>query len=121
MNEKRFGERFGSIILSTVSVLTLMGIFFGAFQLIDTTYAQNKELSRLIDKVDIKILDDRSKELQQRIWELEDRKLSIPLESDRASARKMIEEQIREASVEKERVNRELDVVIQKYKGYKEV
>lgn len=114
--EKTFKERFGSTIVSIASVLTLIGVFFGAFQFIDTTYAQNKELSKLIDKVDIKILDDRSKDLQQRIWSLEDRKMSVPVESTKDPVIKMLEDQIRETAVEKERVDKELDVVIQKYK-----
>lgn len=117
MNIEANKKTIYSSIVGLTSVLVLIGLFFGAFQFIDTTYAQNKELDKLNTKVDIKILDDRSQALQQRLWSLEDRKISIesrPVDPFNTEYRALMD-QIRETESQKERVDKELDIVIEKH------
>jgi lipoate-protein ligase A len=110
---QEFKDRFKYSITVTISVLTLIGLFFGAYQFIDTTYAESHDLTHLTYKVDIKILDDRINSLQDRIWSLEDRKQTM----DDDETIRIIEEQLRKTRVEKERLEKELDAVITNYRS----
>lgn len=65
--------RENRILSILVSVGTLLGIAFGAYFYIDSNYAKAAEMQKIEQRLDYKIKSDQSKEVQQRIWLLEDR------------------------------------------------
>lgn len=104
-----------SYAIDITVIATIIGLIFGAFQYIDITYAKDKDVSFLGYKIDIKILDDRSHNLQRRIWELEDRKALLDKRSDSESVL-IINKQLRETKTEKQKIDDELSIVIEQYK-----
>lgn len=58
---------------SIIGVLTLFGIFFGAYQYMESRYALSEEVKKIEQRLDYKIMVDQFKAVQQRIWTIEDR------------------------------------------------
>lgn len=69
------------MIKTIVSLLTLIGIIFGGYFYIDTRYALSETVDKISQRLDYKILDDRLKSVQERLWQLDDRyyKKEMPL------------------------------------------
>jgi hypothetical protein len=63
----------------------LIGIIMasaGAYVAVDQRYAHADEVKKLEMRLDQKILEDRSKQLQERMWKLEDRAMVKKSKSD---------------------------------------
>jgi len=56
-----------------ISILTVVGIAFGAYFYIDNRYAQCEDVKKIERRLDYKIIADQLKSVQDRIWRLEDR------------------------------------------------
>ena len=56
-----------------ISILTIVGIAFGAYFYIDNRYAQCEDVKKIEKRLDYKIVSDQLKSVQDRIWRLEDR------------------------------------------------
>ena len=56
-----------------LALTALIGIFWGSYRYIDTTYAKAGEMQQLEQRLDHKILSDQLYEIQKRRWTLEDR------------------------------------------------
>jgi hypothetical protein len=116
-DKRTIWDKCKSGIIITGAIFTMFGMFFGAFQFIDQTYAKDNQLIFLNHKVDVKILDDRINKIQDRLWVLGDRLALLP---SNHPSRQMIQEQIRESTARKNRLDDELQIVIEKYKQAEE-
>lgn len=56
-----------------ISILTILGIAFGAYFWLDNEYAKCAEVKKIEQRLDHKIATDYLQSKQQRIWALEDR------------------------------------------------
>jgi len=115
--KRNIWDRVKSTIIVIGAVFTMFGLFFGAWQYIDTTYARDVQVIFLNHKIDVKILDDRINKLQVREWELQDRLATLKLGDP---DHRQINQQLRRTKAEKTRLNDELQVVISKYKQAEE-
>lgn len=115
--KRSWWDKTKSAIIVIGAIFTMFGMFFAAFQFIDNTYAKDSQVIFLSHKVDVKILDDRINKLQNREWELEDRLTRLPPGDINIPA---VKKQLRQAMAERDRLNEELQVVIQKYKQAEE-
>jgi hypothetical protein len=61
------------IMTILVSLGSILGMAFGAYFYIETNYAKAAEVAQVEQRLDYKIKSDQSKEIQQRIWQLDDR------------------------------------------------
>lgn len=108
-----FIQRFRGTIASVIAIFTLFGMLFGAFQFVDNTYATDKHMQMVEQKLDVKIIGDRTDRLTDRVWQLEDRRLSVQPGTPMAIE---LDRQLREARAAKYRSEQELNITIQKYK-----
>lgn len=60
-------------LAAILSLCTLVAIVWGAQSYLYTTYATAEDVQRIEQRLDIKILEDRLSNVQERIWKLEDR------------------------------------------------
>ena len=58
-------------LISVVCMILALG---GAYVAVDQRYAHAEEVKKLEMRLEQKILEDRSQQLQERIWKIEDRK-----------------------------------------------
>jgi hypothetical protein len=58
---------------SILGVLTILGIFFGAYCYLDARFAKAEEVRAVEQRLDYKIVSDQVQVKQQRSWQLEDR------------------------------------------------
>lgn len=76
MREGGIIKNTGSFIGIIVGIVTLLSILFGIYNHFENRYAIKKEIDRqmrLLEKrLDIKIKSDYLKEMQKKIWDLED-------------------------------------------------
>lgn len=56
-----------------VHIIAILTAFFTAFLFIDSRYAQSGHVKSIQLRLEHKILADRSNDIQQRVWQLEDR------------------------------------------------
>ena len=56
-----------------ISILTIVGIAFGAYFYIENRYALSDELKQVEKRLDYKILSDQHNSIQHRIWQIQDR------------------------------------------------
>lgn len=84
----------GKLLGALVSVVTLIGFAFGAYFFIENNYAKAEEVQKIEQRLEYKIKSDQRKEIQQRLWQLEDRyeKKSMP-ETTKEEYRKLQDEQ----------------------------
>ena len=117
VGKRSLWDRVKAAIIIITAISTMFGMFFGAFQYIDNTYAKDSSLVFLGHKVDVKILDDRINKLQERSWNLSDRLTLLDIGDNR---RLDIQKQIRESDAKRDRLDDELQIVIKKYKEAEE-
>lgn len=83
----------GRILSALVSVVTIVGIAFGAYFYIEGNYAKAAEVQKIEQRLEYKIKSDQGKEVQQRLWLLEDRYEKKPMaETIKEEYRKLQEE-----------------------------
>ena len=101
-------------VSTILALVSLIGVVFGIYFYNEGRYAiaenVNKELKqtqeqvqKVIERLDIKILNDRADNLQQRIWKLEDRygvEKKMPYE---------VKEEFRKLKQEKGKLDKELE------------
>lgn len=89
------------VLAAILSLCTLVAIVWGAQSYLYTTYATAEDVKRIEQRLDIKILEDRLSNVQERIWKLEDRyhEQQKPQE---------VYEQLRVLSVEKDKLKDDL-------------
>ncbi len=92
----------GRLLSSLVSVATIVGIAFGAYFYIEGNYAKAGEVQKIEQRLEYKIKSDQGKEVQQRLWLLEDRyeKKTMP---------ETIKEEYRKLEVEKKAIDNDLN------------
>lgn len=81
------------VLTILVSLGSILGMAFGAYFYIETNYAKAAVVAQVEQRLDYKIKSDQSKEIQQRIWQLDDRYESKEMpESTKEEYRKIQEE-----------------------------
>lgn len=89
-------------IESIVSICGLIAIVFSVYFYIDSRYALAGTVALLSDRLEIKILDDKEKNLRQRIWDYEDRY------EDERKMPDIAKKEYRELKEEKEKISDKL-------------
>lgn len=83
----------GKFLSALVSVITIVGMAFGAYFYIEGNYAKAEEVQKIEQRLEYKIKSDQGKEIQQRLWLLEDRYERRPMaETTKEEYRKLQEE-----------------------------
>ena len=81
------------IFQAVIALLTIVGMFFGAYLFIDNKYALSATVKMIEQRLDYKIVSDQLSFIQSRIWLLEDRcKGNEMPESVLEEYRKLLEE-----------------------------
>ncbi len=110
-------EKLKSGVIVLGAIFTMFAIFFSGFQYNESTYAKESHLVFVDYKVDVKILDDRINRLQDREWALEDKLAAMDkLDPEYHTVNGIL----RKARAERERLNKELQIVIGKYRDAEE-
>ncbi len=91
-----------------ISLLTIIGICFGAYFYIENRYALSQELEKTKQRLDYKIVSDQVQWKQQRMWTLDDR---YP---DKAQMPKSVKEEYQEIQEEKKVLEKKLDILEKK-------
>jgi hypothetical protein len=90
---------------------TALATMWGGASFVDTRYAHAPDVVLIEMRLEQKILTDRSYQLQQRIWKIEDR-----YGSDLFEAPALVKEEHRQLKEELADVDQEIGVVQQEYK-----
>lgn len=90
---------------------TALATLWGGASFVDTRYAHAPDVVRIEFRLEQKILADRSSQLQQRIWKIEDR-----YGPDLFEAPAMVKEEYRQLKEELADLDQELNAVQQEYK-----
>lgn len=69
---KRRIDYIKSSLSALISILTICTVLFGGFTYIDSTYAKEKELTFVANKLEVKILRDEADQLFLKILKFED-------------------------------------------------
>ena len=81
------------ILTALVSILTILGFAFASYFYVESTYAKGEEVQKIEQRLEYKIKSDQGKEIQQRLWLLEDRYEKKPMaETIKEEYRKLQEE-----------------------------
>ena len=99
------------------AIVGLIGVAFGAYFFVDSRYALAEELKHtketsetrihsLERRLEIKIKGDAIRQIQERVWKLEDRQVNNPADES-------LKSEIRLLSTEKEALSKELDLMKQ--------
>lgn len=72
VESKRKIEYIKSSLSALISILTICTVLFGGFTYIDSTYAKEKELTFVANKLEVKILRDEADQLFLKILKFED-------------------------------------------------
>src|SRR3990167_6479475 len=90
---------------------TAIATFYGGATFVDHRYAHNDNLVMVEMRLEQKILTDRSVQLQQRLWKIEDR-----YGPDLFEAPAMVKEEHRQIQIELNDLNEEVNAVQQEYR-----
>jgi len=91
-----------------ISLLTIIGICFGAYIYIENRYALSEEVKKIEQRLDYKITSDQIQSKQQRIWGLEDR---YP---NKSKMPETVKEEYRQLEVDKSVLEKKLEVLEKK-------
>lgn len=86
-----------------ITIVTLISIVFGVYFYNEKRYALAAELNLVAERLDQKISEDRSNNLQQRIWKIEDKY------GNEKKMPKEIKDEYRQLKNEKESIDRRLN------------
>jgi hypothetical protein len=101
MKETIFG-----LAKKVVPVLVLFGILFSAFFFLDNRYARSENMKQIEQRLDYKIVADQLKDIQIRIWTLEDR-----YGQNLEKTNDIIKQEYRKLKAEKEELSKKLDLL----------
>lgn len=97
--------KFKKEILTTVlALISFAGIIWGVQSYLNSNFASAGEVQQLEKRLDVKILEDRLFNLQERIWRIEDRYEKTQMPKD-------TKEQYRLLIDEKNKLEKELDIL----------
>lgn len=95
-------------ILSTIlAIVSFTGVVWSAQTYLNTHFALAAEVQQLEKRLDSKIIEDRLFNIQEHIWRIEDRYYEQKLSKEAI-------EQIRSLNSEKEKLEKELDIIKKK-------
>lgn len=58
---------------SIIGICAILGLFWSSYQYLNTNFAKAAEVQQLEQRLDAKIIEDRLKAVQERLWRIEDR------------------------------------------------
>lgn len=97
--------KFKKEILATImSLIAFAGIIWGAQAYLYNNFASASEVQQLEKRLDVKILEDRLSNIQDRIWKIEDRYFEQRMSKETT-------EQIRILNTDKNKIEKELDIL----------
>lgn len=67
-------------VASVISIVLLLGAFFGVYKYIDARYALAEELKKVEQRLDYKVADDQRFSMQQEMRQIEERNIGKPIE-----------------------------------------
>lgn len=87
-----------------VAIISIIAAFFTSYQFVDNRYALKKKLILIENRLERKIINDDLTQLQNRIWNLEDRLDERPND-------KTLKEEIRLRKCEKDDLDKKLEIL----------
>lgn len=91
--------------LSPILILiSFASIVWGAQSYLYTNYATAEDVKRIEKRLDVKILEDRMSNIQDRIWKIEDRYFEQRMPKEAT-------EQLRLLSTEKDKLEKDLNIL----------
>ena len=96
-----------TVLTVLVSVGSILGMAFAAYFYIETNYAKAAVVAQVEQRLDYKIKSDQSKEIQQRIWQLDDR-------YEEKQMPETVKEEYRKIQEEKKQLDEELKEIRRK-------
>ena len=104
VKQKRFDLKTHNFFPIVLSIITIISITFGIYFHFEKKFALAEEVRRIEQRLDYKIKADQLRDIQQRLWTIEDRFKGCAMD-------KTTEEEYRKLQVDKEELKRSLDTI----------